>query len=157
MLLLTKDDSILKVMLPGLVAHKPVAYKKSVYQVETSRNFKISCPMSARFRYSTTKKLISQIKPCQTNSDHDRQLYVKLKSSWNSTIKETKKKNFHKNTLSSKHSIEVLKTVNKLLKMQKKKENILWTDNLDDINQYFNLLLHAFLIRYWFCRKSFSV
>ena len=27
-LLLTKDDSILKVMLPGLVAYKPVAYKK---------------------------------------------------------------------------------------------------------------------------------
>ena len=109
-------------MLPGLVAYKPVAYKKKcipIYQVETSRNFKISCPMSARFGYSTTKKLISQIKPCQTNSDHDRQTYVKLKSSWNSTIKETKKKNFYKNTLSSKHSIEVLKTVNKLLKMQK--------------------------------------
>ena len=82
--------------------------------------------MSARFGYSTTKKLISQIKPCQTNSDHDRQTYVKLKNSWNSTIKETKKKNFYKNTLSSKHAIEVLKTVNKLLKMQKKKHLMNW-------------------------------
>ena len=78
--------------------------------------------MSARFGYSTTKKFISQIKPCQTNSDHDRQTYVKLKSSWNSTSKETNKKNFYKNTVSSKQSIEVLKTVNKLLKMRKKKK-----------------------------------
>ena len=77
MLLLTKDDSILKVMLPGLVAHKPVAYKK-VYTkwrrreilkspVQCLRDFDIQQQKSLYHKSSLVKQILIMIDNYMSN------------------------------------------------------------------------------------------
>ena len=77
-LLLTKDDSILKVILPGLVAYKPVAYKKKVYTkwrrreilkspVQCLRDLDIQQQKSSYHKSSLVKQILIMIDKHMSN------------------------------------------------------------------------------------------
>ena len=77
-MLLTKDDSILKVILPGLVAYKPVAYKKKVYTkwrrreilkspVQCLRDLDIQQQKSSYHKSSLVKQILIMIDKHMSN------------------------------------------------------------------------------------------